>query len=258
MNKKPGLIMRSIATHSRQLEGYTIYSYISHTLTGQVKNISRTSMFEMPRQEVEASLKWDHTPPTASILTSIGYALIGPSRFILHISLFQSAYIAHPDYLPFTKTKPSLWIKGALNKLVQINQSAFIPERLIQHNILLSQEIIRGYGIKNGAKRCAMKIDLQKAYDTVCWNFLEFILDKFGFHKKMEMKLVNLCFVDDLMIFCNKDTKSAGIIKEVLKEFSDASGLFPNLNKRILNTEAQYTLVDSSTAEISKSLFAYD
>nr|GEY79312.1 RNA-directed DNA polymerase, eukaryota, reverse transcriptase zinc-binding domain protein [Tanacetum cinerariifolium] len=76
-------------------------------------------------------------------------------------------------------------IKGALNKLVQINQSAFIPERLIQDNIMLSQEILRGYGRKNGAKRCAIKIDLQKAYDTVSWNFLEFILDKLGFHKKM-------------------------------------------------------------------------
>ncbi|GJY16874.1 RNA-directed DNA polymerase, eukaryota, reverse transcriptase zinc-binding domain protein [Tanacetum coccineum] len=195
-------------------------------------------------------------------------------------------------------------IKGALNKLVQIHQSAFIPDRLIQDNIRLSQEILRGYGRKNGAKRCAMKIDLQKAYDTVSWNFLEFILKKFRFHKKMvrwimkcvktagfsicingvrygyfkggrglrqvdpmspylftlimemltlllqrrirkcndfkyhhgckEMKLVNLCFADDLMIFCNGDTKSACIIKEVLKEFSDASGLFPNLNKSTL------------------------
>nr|GFB24137.1 RNA-directed DNA polymerase, eukaryota, reverse transcriptase zinc-binding domain protein [Tanacetum cinerariifolium] len=44
-------------------------------------------------------------------------------------------------------------IKGALKKLVQINQSAFIPERIIQDNILLSQEILKGYGRKNGAKR---------------------------------------------------------------------------------------------------------
>ncbi|GJW51259.1 RNA-directed DNA polymerase, eukaryota, reverse transcriptase zinc-binding domain protein [Tanacetum coccineum] len=192
-------------------------------------------------------------------------------------------------------------IKGVLKKLVQINQSAFIPERLIQDNILLSQEILRGYGKRNVAKRCAMKIDLQKAYDTVSRNFLECILGKFSFHNKMvgwimkcvktagfsicingerhgyfkggrglrqgdlmspylftlimemltlflqrkirscsgfkyhqrckELKLVNLCFADDLMIFCNGDSNSASIIKDALKEFSDASGLFPNLNK---------------------------
>ncbi|GJZ06966.1 RNA-directed DNA polymerase, eukaryota, reverse transcriptase zinc-binding domain protein [Tanacetum coccineum] len=174
-------------------------------------------------------------------------------------------------------------IKDGLKKLVQINQNAFIPDRLIQDNILLSQELLRGYGRKNGAKRCAMKIDLQKAYNTVSWNFLEFILVKFGFHKKMvgwimkcmqtakfsicingerhgyfkgerdvrqgdpmspymfnlimemlilllqrkirgcsdfkfhqgcrEMKLVNLCFADDLMIFCHGDTKSTRLIK---------------------------------------------
>nr|GEW55871.1 hypothetical protein [Tanacetum cinerariifolium] len=76
-------------------------------------------------------------------------------------------------------------VPKCIKKLVKINQGDFIPERLIQDNILLSQEILRGYGKRNRAKRCAMKIDLQKAYDTVSWNFLEFILGKFGFHDKM-------------------------------------------------------------------------
>ena len=76
-------------------------------------------------------------------------------------------------------------IKGALKKLVQINQSAFIPGRLIQDNILLTQEIMKGYNRKNGPKRCSMKIDLQKAYDTVSWKFLRTVLMSFGFHHKM-------------------------------------------------------------------------
>nr|GEY07421.1 hypothetical protein [Tanacetum cinerariifolium] len=79
-------------------------------------------------------------------------------------------------------------IKGALKKLVQINQSAFIPDRLIQDNILVSQEILRSYGRKNGSKRCAMKIAVQKAYDTISWSFLETILNGFGFHSKMRIK----------------------------------------------------------------------
>ncbi|GKD56853.1 RNA-directed DNA polymerase, eukaryota, reverse transcriptase zinc-binding domain protein [Tanacetum coccineum] len=168
-------------------------------------------------------------------------------------------------------------IKSGLKKLVQINQSAFIPGRVILDNILLSQEILRGYGRQHGPKRCAMKIDLQNAYDTINWDFLEFILKKFGFHHRMvgwimkcvrsadslcvlmekgmdiskeagirvndcfryhhgckELKLVNLCFADDLMIFCNGDPLSVGLIKEGLNEFSEISGLFPNLNKSTL------------------------
>ncbi|GJV32713.1 RNA-directed DNA polymerase, eukaryota, reverse transcriptase zinc-binding domain protein [Tanacetum coccineum] len=164
-------------------------------------------------------------------------------------------------------------IKNALEKLVQDNQSAFIPRRVIQDNILLSQEILRGYGRKQGPKRRAMKIDLQKAYDTVNWDFLELILKKFGFQSVMvnwimqcvraagftvcingerhgnndcfkyhhgckELKLVNLCFADDLMIFCNGDPIYVGLIKEGLEEFSAVSGLFPNLNKGVKECHA--------------------
>ncbi|GJR64461.1 RNA-directed DNA polymerase, eukaryota, reverse transcriptase zinc-binding domain protein [Tanacetum coccineum] len=57
--------------------------------------------------------------------------------------------------------------------------------REIQDNILISQELLKGYDRKNGPKRVALKIDLQKAYDTVNWNFLEDILNGFGFHGKM-------------------------------------------------------------------------
>ncbi|GJZ96178.1 RNA-directed DNA polymerase, eukaryota, reverse transcriptase zinc-binding domain protein, partial [Tanacetum coccineum] len=164
--------------------------------------------------------------------------------------------------------------------------SAFIPKRLIQYNILLSQEILRGYGKRNGAKRCAMKIDLQKAYDTISWNFLEFILGKFSFHDKMvswimkcvktagfsicingesgfkyhqgckEMKLINLCFVDDLMIFCHGDSHSASIIKDALKEFSDTSGLFPNLNKSTIYF-GSLTHAEKEKIKILESTSAY-
>ncbi|GJT38738.1 RNA-directed DNA polymerase, eukaryota, reverse transcriptase zinc-binding domain protein [Tanacetum coccineum] len=51
-------------------------------------------------------------------------------------------------------------IKKFLGKLVSQNQSAFIPNRQIQDNILISQELLKGYGRKNGPKRVALKIDL--------------------------------------------------------------------------------------------------
>nr|GEV10586.1 hypothetical protein [Tanacetum cinerariifolium] len=45
--------------------------------------------------------------------------------------------------------------------------------RQITDNILLTQELLKGYDRKNGAKRVAMKVYIQKAYDTVNWSFLE-------------------------------------------------------------------------------------
>ncbi|GKB64760.1 RNA-directed DNA polymerase, eukaryota, reverse transcriptase zinc-binding domain protein [Tanacetum coccineum] len=76
-------------------------------------------------------------------------------------------------------------IKSALCKIVSPCQSAFIPGRQITDNILLTQELLRGYNWKNGPKRVAMKIDIQKAYDTVNRDFLEEVLKEFNFPKEM-------------------------------------------------------------------------
>lgn len=76
-------------------------------------------------------------------------------------------------------------LKKVLGKLVDENQSAFISGRQITDNILLSQELLRGYNRKQKVKKVSFKIDLQKAYDTVNWDFLMIILKKFGLHHKM-------------------------------------------------------------------------
>ncbi|GJZ23567.1 RNA-directed DNA polymerase, eukaryota, reverse transcriptase zinc-binding domain protein [Tanacetum coccineum] len=67
-------------------------------------------------------------------------------------------------------------IKDVLGKLVGENQSAFIEGRQITDNILLSQELFKGYNRKQKIKKVAFKIDLQKSYDTISWDFLREIL----------------------------------------------------------------------------------
>ncbi|GJX34584.1 RNA-directed DNA polymerase, eukaryota, reverse transcriptase zinc-binding domain protein [Tanacetum coccineum] len=75
-------------------------------------------------------------------------------------------------------------ITGCLDKLISINQSAFVPGRIIQDNLLITQELLKGYNKKSGPARCALKIDIAKAYDTVDWKFLNDIMLNFGFHEK--------------------------------------------------------------------------
>nr|GEV63806.1 RNA-directed DNA polymerase, eukaryota, reverse transcriptase zinc-binding domain protein [Tanacetum cinerariifolium] len=161
-------------------------------------------------------------------------------------------------------------IKSELDKVVSFNQSASIPRGHIQDIILVTQELLRGYNRKNGVKRCALKIDLQKAYVTVNWTFMErcrglrqgdlispylFTLvmkvlnmlmfknthkgSRFIYHYGWkDIKITHLCFTDDLMVFCHGDVKSARIVKETIKEFSKYSGLYPNMGKSTIFSSA--------------------
>ncbi|GKB66405.1 putative RNA-directed DNA polymerase, partial [Tanacetum coccineum] len=58
-------------------------------------------------------------------------------------------------------------MKGGLAGIIDQNQFAFLSGRCIYDNILLTQELMTGYHLNRGAARCAFKVDIQKAYDTV-------------------------------------------------------------------------------------------
>ncbi|XP_071740808.1 uncharacterized protein [Rutidosis leptorrhynchoides] len=45
------------------------------------------------------------------------------------------------------------------------------------------------------------------------------------------MTLSHICFADDILVLCHGDEKSVIVVKKSLDEFSQVSGLFPNLNK---------------------------
>ena len=83
-------------------------------------------------------------------------------------------------------------IRNCLGDIVSNNQSAFIPGRSILDNILLAQELMVGYKKKRGTPKCTIKIDIQKAYDTVDWDFLNRVLQGFGFHPVM-VKWIMAC-----------------------------------------------------------------
>ncbi|XP_073149181.1 uncharacterized protein [Henckelia pumila] len=52
------------------------------------------------------------------------------------------------------------------------SNGSFIPGSSIVENIHLAQEMLKHYARKRGSPRCILKIDLQKSYDTVHWEFL--------------------------------------------------------------------------------------
>ncbi|XP_021836344.2 uncharacterized protein [Spinacia oleracea] len=74
-------------------------------------------------------------------------------------------------------------LKPLLGDIISVNQSAFVPKRLITDNALIAFEIFhamkrRGEG-KDGS--VALKLDMKKAYDRVEWLFLEKVMYRLGF-----------------------------------------------------------------------------
>ncbi|XP_062112649.1 uncharacterized protein LOC133823816 [Humulus lupulus] len=79
-----------------------------------------------------------------------------------------------------------------LPALISQNQGAFIKNRFLAHNILILQDLLKGYNRRNVSPRCIMKIDISKAYDSIDWNFLENLLNALCFPKRF-IKWIMIC-----------------------------------------------------------------
>nr|GEW43820.1 hypothetical protein [Tanacetum cinerariifolium] len=153
-------------------------------------------------------------------------------------------------------------IKDNLKVIVSSNQLAFVPGRNISDNILLTQDLMHNYHLNRGTPRCAFKVDIQKTYDTVDWDFLQMILVGFGFHPRMITWIMECVSTTSFSLSINGsfygyfkgkrglrqgDPLSPYLFtlvmeiltlmfkrKEVLEEFTCASGFVPSLSKRIM------------------------
>ncbi|XP_071694959.1 uncharacterized protein [Rutidosis leptorrhynchoides] len=128
-------------------------------------------------------------------------------------------------------------IKEGLDLVVGHNQTTFILGRSIHDNIMVTQELLKGYNRANGPSRCAMKIDIQKAYDTVFMVFFKggrglrqgdlispylftLVVEVFSLsladkiknslqfryhHGCKNMELTHISFADDLLVLCHGD-----------------------------------------------------
>lgn len=85
-------------------------------------------------------------------------------------------------------------LKKILPDVISLNQSAFVPDRLITDNVLLAYEMTHYMQNKNKGLSyyVALKLDMSKAYDRVEWEFLQKMMCKLGFQQSWVEKLMNL------------------------------------------------------------------
>ncbi|XP_070057898.1 secreted RxLR effector protein 78-like [Nicotiana tomentosiformis] len=75
-------------------------------------------------------------------------------------------------------------LQPVMDSLIDMNQAAFVPGRVLNDNILLGHELIKEYGRKRISPTCMVKIDMQKAYDSLEWGFLEQVLTELNIPEK--------------------------------------------------------------------------
>ncbi|CAL5358449.1 unnamed protein product [Camellia sinensis] len=74
-------------------------------------------------------------------------------------------------------------MKTVMPRIISVTQSAFIGGRNILDGILIANEVVHGWK-KDRGKGVILKLDFEKAYDSVNWGFLFSMLANFGFGAK--------------------------------------------------------------------------
>ncbi|XP_059315750.1 uncharacterized protein LOC132066458 [Lycium ferocissimum] len=101
------------------------------------------------------------------------------------------------------------------------SQSRFTPGRRISDNITLAHELVKAYTRKHISARCMIKIDMQKAYDSIEWVYLEQKLEMLGFPTRFRGWLMQCVTTVNYTILVNGTPTTP---------FDAAKGLSRNLN----------------------------
>ncbi|GKC42591.1 RNA-directed DNA polymerase, eukaryota, reverse transcriptase zinc-binding domain protein [Tanacetum coccineum] len=77
-----------------------------------------------------------------------------------------------------------------------------------------------------------------------------------------KLKITNVCFADDLLMFCHADRISVSIHKEAIDKFGKVAGLIPNYNKSTiifgcLNDEEQQEILEIMPFKVEKLPIRY-
>nr|XP_025616741.1 uncharacterized protein LOC112709055 [Arachis hypogaea] len=85
-------------------------------------------------------------------------------------------------------------LRKVLDVIISPVQSAFTKGRLIQDNIIVVQEVFHKLNWRGnyGSNDLAIKLDMNKAYDRLEWDFMQKVMEKFGFSQEW-VKLIMSC-----------------------------------------------------------------
>lgn len=109
-------------------------------------------------------------------------ALIPKKKGALELKDYRPISLIGSIYKLFSKVLTER-LKGVILKLVDVHQMAFIKDRQIMDVVLVANEAVDSR-MKQKKSGILCKLDIEKAYDHVNWNFLLRLLEKMDFGQK--------------------------------------------------------------------------
>ncbi|XP_023928894.1 uncharacterized protein LOC112040231 [Quercus suber] len=155
----------------------------------------------------------------------------------LHTRFFQRFWhevqeaVCHEVALAFQSGAVPNYLNETL--LALIPKSTFVMGRRGMDTIVIAQELIYSMDNKKGKMGfMAIKVDLEKAYDRLEWNFIHKVLRAFHFPHHLvpikasrgNLEISHLFFADDLILFAKGSEEGSVVIKDVLDRFCAESG----------------------------------
>ncbi|KAF7826284.1 Transposon TX1 uncharacterized 149 kDa protein [Senna tora] len=155
---------------------------------------------------------------------------------------FRPICLANVSYKLATKVLCNR-LKSFLPYLIAPNQSAFLKGRIISDNIMLATELMHKIKSTKSGKSgwCALKLDIQKAYDKLSWNFIEAVLRRMKFPQVWNAYFSQCIKAVTYQLLLNgsiteRFTPSCGIrqVKRVLDNYATLAGQRMNIQKSFL------------------------
>nr|XP_025664883.1 uncharacterized protein LOC112763420 [Arachis hypogaea] len=133
-----------------------------------------------------------------------------------HLKQLRPISLCNVSYKVITKILANR-LRSVMNNLVMPNQCSFVPGRQSSDNIIITQEVIHSMRNKKGKKGwMTIKIDLEKAYDRLNWNFIKETLMDIGFPQNFINLTLSCISTARMRVFWNG---------EELEEFSPTRGI---------------------------------
>jgi len=125
-------------------------------------------------------------------------------------------------------------LKNVMPFIIHERQSAFIEGRHMLYSALIANEVI------DEAKRChkpcmIFKVDYEKAYDSVCWNFLIYMMRRMGFCTKWIRWMEGYLKSETVSVLVNGSPSTEFLPQRGLKQGDPLSPLLFNIVAEALN-----------------------